>query len=271
MPRQHSQTPPGGTVAPGAYGSSTQSAIITVDAFGKIVSASQTAIDIIGAGGAPTAAKYVVSAAHADLSAEIIIPSMAVHADILPASPNAKDDEFTAGSLDGKWSWLNQGTSTIVFNDPTDYATITPQSSTWRGLTQAVPAGSWTVTAKLSAGFGFINDGYAGIWIHGGTDGTGDVWSIGKDGGSSIATRGEQIASYAFNGTRGNTNVTWGVNLIYLRITWDTTNLQYWAAVDGIRYNRFTSFAPAYTPTKFGLATRSSDTQPSSWDWFRVV
>ena len=255
----------------GVYGDALTVPVITLDSRGNIIGISSVAIDAVGGGGAPSAAKYIVTEAHAGLSAEIVIPSMAGHPDIVPASPNAKDDEFNASSLDGKWAWLNQGSSTIVFNDPDGWATITPQSSNWRGITQAVPGGNWTVTAKLSSGFGFINDGYAGIWIHGGTDGTGDVWCLGKDGGSSIATRCEQISGYSFSGTRTNTNVTWGAGSAYLRITWDGTNLQTWISLDGIRYNRFTAFAPGYSPTKIGIATRSSSGFASSFDWFRVV
>jgi hypothetical protein len=228
-------------------------------------------INIAGGGsGAPTSAKYVVTEADGTLSAEIVIPSFASHPDIVPASPHAKDDEFNAGSLDGKWSWLNQGSSTATFGT-TGWISINPQSSTWRCLMQAVPSGNWTLTAKLSAGFGFVNDGYAGIMLFGGTDGVGDAFCIGKDGAGSIATRGEQVSSYAFNGTRANTNVTWGGNLAYLRMVWDGTNIRYHISVDGIAYNRFTSYAPSYTPTKFGIATRSSDSQTSMFDWFRVT
>lgn len=223
-----------------------------------------------GGGGAPTTAKYVTTAADGTLSAEIVIPSFESHPDIVPASPNSKDDEFNAGSLDGKWSWLNQGTSTATFGT-TGWITITPQSSTWRVLMQAVPVGNWTMTAKLSAGFGFSNDGYSGIILFGGTDGTGDAWTIGKDAASSIATRGEQLSSYSFGGTRSNTNVTWGVNAAYLRMTWDGTNIQYWISIDGISYNRFNSYVPSYTPTKFGIGTRSSGGQASAFDWFRVT
>jgi hypothetical protein len=227
-----------------------------------------------GGGGAPTDAKYVVSQADGSLSDEIVIPSMRYHADIVPGSPNAKDDEFSAGSLDGKWGWLNQGASVIAFNAPNDWATITPDPSSWRGIVQTVPSGAWTVTVRLSAGFGYLADGYAGIWIHGSSDGTGDVWAIGKDGSgtSGNLTRAEQISSYGFAGTRSNHDKPWAVNIAYLRIVWDTTNFQYFISADGIRYMPLAAaFAPGYTPVKFGIATRSGSGFASSWDWFRVT
>lgn len=37
--------------------------------------------------------------------------------DTHPASPNAMDDEFEAASLDSKWAWLAQGTSTANFSN----------------------------------------------------------------------------------------------------------------------------------------------------------
>lgn len=226
-----------------------------------------------GGGGAPTGAKYVVTEADGTLTDEIVIPTFASHADIVPASPHSKDDEFNAGSLDGKWSWLNQGTSSIAFNSPNGWATITPQSSTsWRGIVQAVPSGSWTATAKLSAGYGHLTDGYTGLWLHGGTDGTGDVWCMGKDGApGTTATRCEQISSYGFSGTRSNNNTTWGVNTGYMRMVWNGTTIQCYISLDGIRYQAFTAFTPSYTPTKFGVATRSSSGFASSFDWFRVA
>ncbi len=275
MPRRPSQLAflGGSGFDRGVYGDALTVPVITVDTNGNIIGITTVAIDAVGGGGAPSSAKYIVTEASAGLSAEIVIPSFAGHPDIVPASPHAKDDEFNTASLDGKWSWLNQGSSAVAFNDPSGWATITPQTSTsWRGVTQAVPSGNWTVTAKLSAGFGHLQDGYAGIWIHGGTDGTGDVWCIGKDGApGTVITRCEQIAGYSFSGTRSNTNATWCVNAAYLRVTWDGTNLQTWISLDGIRYQRFTEFAPGYTPTKFGVATKSNSGYASSFDWFRVV
>lgn len=255
----------------GVYGDAITVPVITINSRGEIVEITTVPIDAIGGGGAPSAAYYIVSEAHAGLSNEIVIPSMVNHPDIVPASPATEDDEFNAGSLDGKWSWLNQGSSAIAFNDPDGWATITPQTSTqWRGIVQAVPGGNWTVTARLSAGFGHEQDGYAGIWIHGGTDGTGDIWCIGKDGApGTVITRCETMVSYSYTGIRSNTNVTWGVNVAYLRVSWDGTNLRTWISLDGIRYQRFTAFAPGYTPTKFGIATKSNSGYSSSFDWFR--
>ncbi len=57
----------------------------------------------------PAAAKYIVGLAHADLSAEKVKPQLYNNYDIddTPAAPNALDDEFDNGSLDGKWTATN--------------------------------------------------------------------------------------------------------------------------------------------------------------------
>lgn len=222
-----------------------------------------------GGSGAPTSAKYVVAEADATLSAEIVIPSIVKHPDIVPASPHADDDEFPGTSLSGSWSWLNQGTSTITIAD--SYAKIEPQTSNWRGIVKAVPSGSWTITAKVSGAVGFVNDGYCGIWLHGGTDGTGDVLSVGKDSTNPYVFRGEQISSYGFNGTRVNA-ITCGHNHAFLRIVWNGTQITYYVSSDGVGWNQFgNSFTPSYTPTKIGLAVRCSGTGNSAFfDWFRV-
>jgi hypothetical protein len=62
-----------------------------------------------GGTGAPTAAKYIVGLAHADLSAEKVKPQLYNNYDIddTPAAPNALDDEFDDSSLDVKWTAVN--------------------------------------------------------------------------------------------------------------------------------------------------------------------
>ena len=70
-------------------------------------------------------------------------------ADTPPASPNAKDDEFDDTSLDGKWSWVNQGTATWTEADGYGVMTMPSNSDNVRLLVQTVPAGDFVVTAKL--------------------------------------------------------------------------------------------------------------------------
>lgn len=54
--------------------------------------------------GAPSDAKYIVSAANSGLSAEIVIPNLGSSPDSPPAAPNTENDEFDATTLDAKWT-----------------------------------------------------------------------------------------------------------------------------------------------------------------------
>ncbi len=68
-----------------------------------------------------------------------------------PSVPHAMDDEFADTVMDGKWSWINQGTS--VWTENGSYGAIDILSGTdhTRLLVQEVPAGDFTATAKLTA------------------------------------------------------------------------------------------------------------------------
>lgn len=233
-----------------------------------------TFVDVatVVAAAAPEDGKYFVAEAHAGMSAEIVIPGWAASLDLKPASANAKDDEFSAGSLDGKWSWLNQGTSTIGFST-SSHALITPQASSWRGITQAVPAGNWSARARVECANGLLqtNDAYAGIWVHGSTDGTGDVITIGHDSATANQFRVEQISSYAYSGTRVNAAAAGGT-VGYVRVDWNGSQLQAYVAGPGaVAWSKYGSpWTPGSTPAKIGIAARSGDALGAYFDWFRV-
>jgi len=76
--------------------------------------------------------------------------SLASIVDTPPVTPSSFDDEFSTGSLDGKWTWHNQGTSTAsVVNKRLDID-IGSMTDDICALTQSVPVGDFTMTAKLA-------------------------------------------------------------------------------------------------------------------------
>ena len=70
--------------------------------------------------------------------------------DMPPATPHAMDDEFSDTILDGKWSWINQGTSVWTENGRYGAIDILSGGDHIRLLVQQVPAGDFTATAKLT-------------------------------------------------------------------------------------------------------------------------
>ncbi|MGB7925601.1 MAG: hypothetical protein WCF57_20350 [Pyrinomonadaceae bacterium] len=232
----------------------------------------------VGGGGAPTDAKYIVAEASAGLSEGIVIPSFAGHPDQLPASPHSKDDEFDAGSLDVKWSWANQGSSSVAFDGPASWLKFTPDAGAypWRVITQAVPAGNWSARCRCSLGGSFTADSFVGLIILPASDGEVEANCIGKGSDAGFPTwkeiwlRSERWTNYStFNVEREYHEL--GANHVYLRTDWDGTNLTYYFSTDGIAYvQRFAAFAPAFTPGRFGIGARGASV-PHYFDWFRVV
>jgi hypothetical protein len=70
--------------------------------------------------------------------------------DMPPAMPHAKDDEFIDTILDGKWSWINQGTSAWTENGSYGAIDILSGGDHTRLLVQEAPAGDFTATVKIS-------------------------------------------------------------------------------------------------------------------------
>lgn len=79
-----------------------------------------------------------------------------IDANTHPASPNAMDDEFEAASLDAKWTWRNQSTSTatlksgsLILMDPTNGST----SDNWSQIYQTIgsPSAAYDFRCRMSA------------------------------------------------------------------------------------------------------------------------
>lgn len=78
--------------------------------------------------------------------------------DAAPGSPHAKDDEFDAGSLDGKWSnpYVSANAVSVALSDSwvSIESSTAGSSSTGLngafGIRQAAPTGSFTVSAKIA-------------------------------------------------------------------------------------------------------------------------
>jgi len=83
-----------------------------------------------------------------------------------PASPHACNDEFSGASLDPKWSWINQGTSTAAI--VRKRLRLTPQynaADSNRILYQPSPAGDFTVSCKCRLTSPKINFVQAGLCL----------------------------------------------------------------------------------------------------------
>jgi hypothetical protein len=194
--------------------------------------------------------------------------------DTPPASADAMDDEFDAGSLDAKWTWVNQSTATatlsnscLVLYDPAH------SGDNKRYIYQAAPSTPWEFTAKVSL-VGKIGNFLSGGLIF--SDSTGKIieYSMGVDGNPMIAVIHYNSPS-SFSGY-ASTLSPQPISCMYLKVKNDGTNLIFSFCFDGV------GFLPQYSesrtaflssgPTRVGLFVDANNTGADaliSSDWFR--
>ena len=233
-----------------------------------------------GGGGAPTAGEYIVGASSAYLPDAAVIPSLYLGPDVLPASPNAFDDEFSGSSLSGSWTWANQGSATAsVSNSLLGLQTPGHSGPQLRYIYQAAPATPWRITAKCLT---FNGNNGASNFVHNGML-LGDTSA--KLETLDIASSGNNTTGIGVNRWTNATTYSagegigfWTSNPTYLSIEDDGINLTFWSSPDGVNFmqqyqeSRTAWFASG--PTKIGLFL-DVETVPAyallSCDWIRRV
>ncbi len=202
-------------------------------------------------------------------------------ADKVPTSSNAKDDEFDDASFDtGKWTWRNQGTSTVAENNQ-GKVSIDPQTTSGddvRIIEQTAPGTPYAVTTKV---------GLSGM-----------TSSAGIEGGLAFidSASGEAITfGLNYNATSNDTRIiinrmsdvsNWSatqyeqaganINASYLRMEDDGTNLKFYISADGIVWGQiYSEGRTAHLnngPNRialFALGDTGTDGKLVA-DWFRV-
>lgn len=83
-------------------------------------------------------------------AAPVLHADCALPADVHQTSPPAETDEFDDASIDGKWSWVNQGSATIVEQEGYEQLGV-PASATdnWRWRIQTAPSTPYTLRARM--------------------------------------------------------------------------------------------------------------------------
>ena len=101
---------------------------------------------------------------------------------VIPGSPSAQDDEFNDNAIDGKWSWVNQGSASIV-EERSCCTVLTVPAAAGDSLAlrlQTAPTPPFTVTAEVSWDADGQNYEMAGLFVR--ASNTGHIVDVHLDG-----------------------------------------------------------------------------------------
>lgn len=245
--------------------------------------------DLAVGSGADTAAKltvgsdYSVPMALASSSAGITWIDGLPPGDIPPDSAHSKDDEFSDASIDGKWSWRNQGTATIAESRGHQLLTVpTNSGDSLRCREQTAPTGDFTFTAKFPSLLPLENFYASGIYVLNNTNGK--FISFGPVSASgTIAIRLRRWT----NTTTFSADLSTGVGSLmpsYLRMVVSGTTIIGYYSMDGLSWTRMQGSTSesigSFLGTVrgdldrfgfFGNANNTSYNFQAACHWFRVT
>jgi hypothetical protein len=198
-----------------------------------------------------------------------------------PASADAMDDEFEAGSLDGKWSWRNQGSASISFaSGMVTLAVPSEATAQPRGIYQTLPGGNWKIRAKLAfLSRGSNYDGFGMVLLK---DSTNANLQFVRAYNAQTKWQVQYYTNYtAYGSTPYDQDLSandwpwqrWG----YFEIEYDGTSYFFRASVDGVTFATLSTLTAAsyFTADRIGLMglqiSPSTGTGYLSCDWFRRI
>ena len=208
-----------------------------------------------GGAGAPDDAEYLTTAAHGDLTAEVVIPGLAGSADIAGAARGGFVREFdnSAGALP---TWNSAVTSEDIDTTVKSHYYARIADNTERFGTYAwSPAGAFDLRAKISVGA--ETTGVYGAHLLVADAGNTSRAIVGIDSN----TNGWQVVAYTYaSSTYTQRGTSYAVmNNAYLRITRDgSNNVAFWYSSDGIQWRRLATLSFTFTPTLVGIRTAAS-------------
>lgn len=226
------------------------------------------------AGGAPTTALYVTTAADAGLSAEVVIPGLAGSPDIAGAGGGGISEEYDTATPGLTWD----STPTVVDSNTTlkSHLFVTHNANaTITGLRTFSPAGAFDARAHISMGSGTAaipNLPQVGLEVHNSdSSNRALVWAaIQASPYAQVAFSCYTYASSSYT-LRGSAVTTYG-NYFYVRLVRDgSNNISYYYSHDGKMWIGIVTFSFTMTVAKIGyrFSTVAANTAFVS-DWLRT-
>lgn len=212
--------------------------------------------------------------------------------DVVPGSPHASDDEFTAGTLDAKWTDPATSTRTNLITLSNSWMILEPAVAgsaniTTRGgygIRQASPSGSFSVSCKLAYEHR-ANDVRAGVFT-GRLTATAKGHLLGVQDSANAYVDAVGISSYshsadwgAFDGFVSAATGGLGDKVVsWYKIVWDSASstFSFYYSQNGVFWTLYTTRASMAQPEYVGLAIWSNgetiyQDQRVAFDWFRVT
>lgn len=203
-----------------------------------------------------------------------------------PATANAKDDEFEAGSLDGKWTEANTSNRTLSFESSCLNALMgAVAADNVYQLTQAAPGGNFTIITRIRArnlGATQVNFRTAGIIFK--RSANSKFYLIGPGVSSGVKIFVDLWTNHTtFGSNKTSMTLASGQDAIWLWIkcTWNGTNISVAMSFSGLAadyHNLTTTLDPS---TDLGGAfdliglcfnnNNASNTSLVAVDYFRVT
>jgi hypothetical protein len=237
---------------------------------GSTVVTGVTEINVVGAGATASGVGTVGT---------LTIPGLSVWDPDAPfTSPNSRDDEFTAATIDVKWTQINAGSASAL--NTTDLPGLlriakTTNNGTVVALMQSIPAGDFTAFMKVFP----VRDGgdyeTIGFWVADGvTAGAGNQYRAGLShwsGRTASVARMSNYSTYTSTTVAGVAVSAWGP---YVRLSRSGTTLILDTSPDGVAWERVGTWTSAFGLTHLGLGflhERGNTRDQAFYDFFRVV
>lgn len=211
--------------------------------------------------------------------------------DVPPTSPHAKDDEFSAPSLNARWTdpITSAATNTITFNGShivIESSTTGTGSSSKRGafgIRQIAPSGSFTISAKITdgTGDGGTDDARTGVFV---AITGGKAHVFGRQSSVSRLANAIGVTTYSEStdwSTYDGFDAYDGTNppgTAWYRIKWDAaaSTLSFYWSTSGVFWQLLTTRTGQSQPDRIGICIYANTANIGAdhklgCDWFRVT
>ena len=187
--------------------------------------------------------------------------------DTPPSSPNTMDDEFNGTTLDGKWTWYSQGSTTYTIANSRLQLVNTGTSNYGSFIAQPISVTSWTIASRQVVNYMGAN---YGLGLHLYNSSSGVFTQL-----CNFSTSSTWVNEWNnFSGSYNGSPIQYGSadRATYFKISRASDVLTFYYSLDGVQYVALgTRSVAAFmgAVTHVGCGAYNSSIGAGSVDWFR--